>query len=83
MEVEIAPIARDEIGALPIAIMARVLEKIAGLASYPNVSGMKRLTGAWRGFTRLRTGDYRIVFRVEGNRVIVVRVQKRKDVYED
>jgi mRNA-degrading endonuclease RelE of RelBE toxin-antitoxin system len=35
------------------------------------------------GNFRIRTGDYRIVFRVVGDKVIVWKIGDRKDVYLD
>jgi mRNA interferase RelE/StbE len=39
----------------------------------------KNLGGYWK----LRVGDYRVVFRVEGNVVYVLGIRHRKNVYED
>ncbi len=44
----------------------------------PDVTSMKALAG----FFRLRVGDYRIIFTVEGDTVGVALVGHRKDVYE-
>lgn len=41
------------------------------------------LRGELAGHYRLRVGDWRIVFRVQGQDVIVVSVANRKDIYED
>ncbi len=47
------------------------------LASWPQVSGVKRLTGNLAGKCRLRTGDYRLQFEV---RVKTTTVKKTKVV---
>lgn len=39
----------------------------------------KNLGGYWK----LRVGDYRVVFKVEGKAVYVLGIRHRKDVYED
>jgi mRNA-degrading endonuclease RelE of RelBE toxin-antitoxin system len=36
-----------------------------------------------KGNFRLRTGDYRVVFRIEGKRIIIWRIANRRDVYDD
>ena len=41
------------------------------------------LRGNLAGHFRLRVGDLRIVFRVQGTEVLVVGVANRKDIYED
>ena len=68
---------------LPATIQARVNRIIERLRDWPNVSGAKALTGTWAGHYRVRTGDWRIIFRVVSPRLIVVRIQHRRDVYED
>jgi hypothetical protein len=43
-----------------------VLTLLERLENWPAVSGAKPLTGPMAGRYRLRTGDYRVQFRVEG-----------------
>ena len=59
-----------------VVISARVYKLIDRLKQWPNVSGVKALSGNLAGRYRLRTGDYRIQFRVEDQRV--TDKQKRK-----
>ena len=42
----------------------------------------QRLSGNLAGWYRLRTGDYRVRFRVAGDTVIVDKIGHRSDVYE-
>ena len=67
---------------LPLVIHARVLTLLERLADWPAVSGAKPLTGALAGRYRLRTGDYRLQFRVEGQAVIVEKIGHRSRFYE-
>ena len=83
MDVEFTPKALDEFRALPGATQKRVQKIAQRLKDWPNVSGAKALSGNLAGWYRIRTGDYRIRFRVEQNRVIIDKVGHRKDVYED
>lgn len=62
--------------------MERVLEVVGRLELWPRVSGVKALTANWRGHSRIRTGDYRVVFKIYPDRIVVVRVAHRKEVYE-
>ena len=41
------------------------------------------LKGEWEGYRKYRTGDYRIIYRIEHNRLIiyVVTFDDRKDIY--
>ena len=52
------------------------------LERWPDVSGARSLRGRWKGCYRVRTGDYRVVFEVEGDTITILRVSHRKDVYE-
>ena len=61
----------------------RVLKLVKRLEDWPSVSGVKRLTGHLAGTYRLRTGDYRLRFRVNGDTVVVEKIGHRKDIYED
>jgi mRNA-degrading endonuclease RelE of RelBE toxin-antitoxin system len=65
---------------LPATIQARVIGIIDRLAKWPSVSGAKPLRGEWWGHYRIRTGDWRIVFRVVAPDVIVVRIMHRSKV---
>lgn len=53
------------------------------LEAWPNGSGAKALSGSLAGWYRLRTGDYRVRFRVKGENVIVDRIGHRSDFYDD
>jgi mRNA-degrading endonuclease RelE of RelBE toxin-antitoxin system len=53
------------------------------LRNYPAVSGAKPLRANLTGHYRLRTGDYRLQFRVQGDMVIVEKIGHRDLFYED
>ena len=75
--------AVEQFTALPRVIRERVQKLLARLDQWPEVSGVKALRGELAGWYRLRTGDYRVRFRVEGELVIVGKIGHRKDVYDD
>lgn len=57
----------------------RVLSKIEGLEN--DLAGdVKRLTNFTPEY-RLRVGDYRVLFELEAERVIIYRIKHRKDAY--
>ena len=68
---------------LPRDIRERIREKIDSLAENPRPHGVKALQGSQKGHLRLRVGEYRIVYRVEDDRllVLVVAVGHRREVY--
>ena len=75
--------AGAQIDDLPIRIHVRVDEIIRRLGAWPQVSGAKPLRGKLKGHWRIRTGSWRVVFRPEGERIIIWRIDNRRDVYED
>jgi mRNA-degrading endonuclease RelE of RelBE toxin-antitoxin system len=80
--VEITPEALAEAQRLDEPIYSRVLGVIERLKNWPAVSGAKPLRGVLRGHYRIRTGNYRIQFRVQGSTVIVERIGHCDGFYE-
>jgi len=83
VSVRLADDARDDFDALPSTVKGRVLSVFERLKQWPNVSGAKPMKGKLAGNFRIRTGDWRIVFRFASPEVIVVRIKHRREVYED
>lgn len=75
--------ARRSIERLPRDVQERVRSRIDALAENPRPHGVKRLTGRTGDLLRLRVGDYRVIYRVEDARlvVVVVTVSHRREVY--
>jgi len=82
-QVELTPDAAGQLEALNNPIHGRVLRLIARLQSWPEVSGAKPLRGELAGEFRLRTGDYRVQFRVEGDLVTVLKIGHRDGFYNE
>jgi mRNA interferase RelE/StbE len=82
MPVVLTPAAASQVRKLPRPIRARVLRLVVRLESWPDVSGAKPLRGSLTGRFRLRTGDYRMQFRVEADKVIIERIGHRDGFYE-
>jgi len=74
--------AAEDLEDLPLVIHSRVLSLLERLEKWPAVSGAKPLTGPLAGRYRLRTGDYRLQFRAEGQAVIVEKIGHRDRSYE-
>jgi len=83
MQVGLTTEAAEQYDRLPRRIQSRIDNVILRLAQWPKVSGAKPLVGRLAGNFRIRTGDYRIVFRASGDKVIVWKIGDRKDVYLD
>ncbi|MEO7195071.1 MAG: type II toxin-antitoxin system RelE/ParE family toxin [Pseudonocardiaceae bacterium] len=82
--VEFERSAKKNLDRLDSPIRARVLRKVATLADDPRPPGATRLVGA-DDLWRIRVGDYRVVYAIEDDQliVIVVRVAGRGKVYRD
>ena len=73
------PRARKDLKTLGSENLQRVLEKIEALTD--NVAGdVKKLTDHTPEF-RLRVGDYRVLFEIDGSTIIVYRVVHRREAY--
>lgn len=79
--VELRARAEKDIASLPPTTARRVLETIAGLRDNPRPIEIRKLEA--EGGYRIRMGDYRVVLEIddEAQRVTIVRVSHRKDVY--
>jgi mRNA-degrading endonuclease RelE of RelBE toxin-antitoxin system len=65
MAIDVLAAALKQFDALPKPIQFRVERLVDRLDRWPNVSGVKALSGDLAGHYRVRTGDYRVQFRVE------------------
>jgi mRNA-degrading endonuclease RelE of RelBE toxin-antitoxin system len=72
-----------QLGDLPKPIKGRIVELLVRLAEWPNVSGAKPLSGKLVGHYRLRTGDYRLQFRIEAGQVLVEQIGHRDGFYDE
>ena len=75
--------AAKQLGHLPKPMKARMVELIVRLADWPKVSGARPLRGNLAGHYRLRTGDYRVQFRVEAGQVVIERLGHRDGFYDE
>lgn len=73
------PRARKDLKVLGSEHLQRVLEKIEALTD--SLAGdVKKLTDYTPEF-RLRVGDYRVLFEIDGSTIIVYRVVHRREAY--
>ena len=81
--VKVTPESLEQLANLPRVARQRIGKLFQRLEAWPAVSGAKPLSGNLAGWYRLRTGDYRVRFRVEEQTVIVDKIGHRKEFYED
>lgn len=79
-----APAARKAIRAIrDVKLKRRIESALLALREEPRPAGMKRLVGQ-DGLLRIRVGDWRILYEVREQEVVVlvVRIGSRGEVYE-
>ncbi len=76
--------ARKEIKKLPKDIILKIVDTIEGLVENPFPSGSRKIIGAQHTY-RIRVGNYRIVYSVESNNllILIIRIRHRRDVYKN
>jgi mRNA interferase RelE/StbE len=80
--VEIRPAARRQIKKLPFSVQKRVVARLVELGNNPHPTDAKKLRGSME-LARVRVGDYRIIYQVCDDVliVVIVKVGHRRDVY--
>jgi mRNA-degrading endonuclease RelE of RelBE toxin-antitoxin system len=81
--VTITPDALRQAERLPASMRTRIRRLVLRLANWPEVSGAKPLSGRLAGRYRIRTGDYRVQFCIEGKSLIVEKIGHRDGFYEE
>ena len=78
-QVELKPKAVKDLKSLPKADQAKVAIRLQAMEN--NLEGdVKRLTNHTPEF-RMRAGNYRALFEIEGTKIVVYRILHRKEVY--
>ena len=73
--------AHKQLKKLPKNDSQIILNKIKNLQFFPNTPNTKKLTNFYPPF-RLRVGNYRVLFDVENETIIIFEILKRKDAYK-
>ncbi len=81
-EILIAPTAARALRRLDRPVRRRIAAAIDRLATDPRPSGVRKLVGS-DNLWRTRVGDYRIVYEIRDDKLVVtvVRVGHRRDIY--
>ena len=74
--------AIKELEKLPRPMISKIVSAVDSLSTNPYPEGFRKLAGAESSY-RIRIGDYRVLYNIVKNRLIVeiIRVRHRKDVY--
>ena len=81
--VEFLRTAEEELADLPKDVQRKILKRIESLQIDPRPAGVEQLKGPEK-FLRLRAGDYRVIYLIEGRQllILIVKIGDRKDVYK-
>jgi mRNA interferase RelE/StbE len=72
--------AYEQLEKLDFMIARRIVKKVQELTENPLSKDIKRLKGL--NYFRMRVGDYRIIFEINENKIIILKVAHRKNVYD-
>ncbi|MBD3421942.1 MAG: type II toxin-antitoxin system RelE/ParE family toxin [Chitinivibrionales bacterium] len=80
--IQIEKAALKSLKKLPVDEVKNIARSIDGLKKQPRPDGCKKLKGQ-QNLYRIRSGDYRIIYEVRDNvlLVLVVLIGNRKDIY--
>jgi len=74
--------AKQDIDALEVVVRRRLGKKLQQVTALSDIATVtKALVNPLVGQYRLRVGDYRVLFDIHGQNLIVLRVQHRREVY--
>ncbi len=79
-----ATAAKRQFDKLPQAIQRRITDSVSQLENDPRPTGVVKLSGK-DGLYRLRVGDYRAIYRIEDDRLIIliVKIGHRREIYRE
>jgi len=81
MKIEIRKSAIKDLRNISEPFKSNIHNKILALKDFPNISNIKKLTNFEPAY-RLRIGNYRVLFDVVDDTIIIGRVLHRKKSYE-
>lgn len=71
--------AKRDVEALPAKLKEQIRGVLRTLADDPH-RGIS-LKGRWEGYRRLRSGDYRIIYKISDDEIIIHYVRHRREAY--
>ncbi|MDA9163613.1 type II toxin-antitoxin system RelE/ParE family toxin [Rickettsiaceae bacterium] len=74
-------VIKKHIPKLSIAVKSIIKSNIESKLVSDPISFGKPLRYSLKGHRRLRVGDYRIVYRIDAEDVIIIAIKHRKDIY--
>lgn len=72
--------ASGDVGKLDIVAKRKIKKKIEAYAQNP-LGYAKKLTNSLLGDYRWRIGNYRVVFILDGQKIVILRIGHRREIY--
>lgn len=72
--------ARDEIARLDRVVQKRLAGKLLEFSKEP-LAFSKKIHDPRLGSYRFRVGDYRAIFDLHGNKIVILRIGHRREIY--
>ena len=87
LKIQFLPSAQKELEKMDKIWQKKIKKNFQMLSENPALikNKIKKLKGKYKDYFRLRVGNYRIIFRVEKKKLIilVLRIAHRKEIYRD
>ncbi len=80
MIVEIQESAKKDLKKIDRQYALKILKQVKKLENYPHITNIKKLKNHYPPM-RYRIGDYRVLFEIENDSIIVVNIKHRKEAY--
>ena len=74
-------VASEDLPRIPHNLRIRIKKAIETRLLFDPISAGAPLRTSLKGHRKLRVGDYRIIYRLEKDTIIVLKIGHRKDVY--
>ena len=83
--IEFTDSARNDLERLDRQTAQRILKKLAWLAEHADKYPHQALTGKWAGYFKFRVGDYRVIYSLSHQvlLIVVIRIRHRREVYDE
>ena len=81
-QIEYHPEIKNDTAALPRNVKERLRKAIEGRLLNDPLHYGDPLRKSLAGYRKLRVGDYRIIYRLAGERIIILKIGHRREVYK-
>jgi mRNA interferase RelE/StbE len=74
-------VLREDVRSIPVNMKDRIKRAIeTRLTTEPDLLGQP-LRQSLKGHRKIRVGDWRVIYKIDGSNVIILKIGNRKDVY--